>query len=69
MGNVGRYMLPGTKGGVTMRGYGMGRGAGFGRGNPYPFCRCNPALPARRVGDKSEAEYLKSTAAYLKDQL
>lgn len=52
-----------------MRGYGLGRGAGFARGNPYPFCRCNPALPARRAGDKSEAEYLKSTAAYLKDQL
>lgn len=52
-----------------MRGLGLGRDAGYSRGNPYPFCRRNPELPARRADDISEVEYLKITAAYLEEQL
>ncbi|WP_373000440.1 DUF5320 domain-containing protein [Lutispora sp.] len=49
--------------------------------NPYPFCRCNPALPSRRAMSgyfgggiygnyqTNEVEYLKNTAEYLENQL
>jgi hypothetical protein len=37
--------------------------------NPYPFCRFNPDIPARRAGQMNETEYLQSAAAYLEGQL